>query len=51
MNKPVRMTSELLRLTKRVQELETERDKLLEILELDSIKRVELLARLDEFVP
>ena len=39
------------RLTKRVAELETERDKLLEILELDSIKRVELLARLDEFVP
>ena len=39
------------RLQKRVAELETERDKLLEILELDSIKRVELLARLDEFVP
>ena len=39
------------RLTKRVKELEAERDKLLEILELDSIKRVELLARLDEFVP
>ena len=42
---------EVERLQKRVAELETERDKLLEILELDSIKRVELLARLDEFVP